>query len=80
MLHTMKRGLFVGAVVALAAALCSTSALAARGHGTFGPRAAHGGPHYAAPAYGHYKHAHHGKGRNHGHGHEHYRHGGRGWR
>lgn len=26
------------------------------------PRAVHGGPHYAAPAYGHYKH-HHGKGR-----------------
>lgn len=44
------------------------------------PRAAHGGPHYAAPAYGHYKHAHHGKGRKHGHGHGHYRHGGRGWR
>jgi hypothetical protein len=43
MLHTMKRGLFVGTVVAVVAALCSTSALAARGHGKFGPRSAQGG-------------------------------------
>jgi hypothetical protein len=42
MLHTMKRGLFVGTVVAVVAALCTTSALAARGHGKLGPRAAQG--------------------------------------
>jgi hypothetical protein len=42
MLHSMKRGLFVGTVVAVVAALCSTSALAARGHGKVGPRAAKG--------------------------------------
>ncbi len=42
MLHTMKRGFLVGAVVAIIAALCSVSALAARGHGKFGPRASAG--------------------------------------
>ena len=30
------------------------------------PRAAHGGPHYAAPSYG-YQHHHHGKAKKHGH-------------
>jgi hypothetical protein len=39
MLHTMKRGLVLGTVVAIAAALCSASAMAARGHGKLGPRA-----------------------------------------
>ena len=43
------------------------------------PRAHYGGPHYAAPGYGHTKHHDHGKGRKHGHGHGHYRHGGRGY-
>ena len=42
MLHTIKRTLFVGGAVAVVAALCSGAALAARGHGQFGPRAAHG--------------------------------------
>lgn len=42
MLHTMKRGLFVGSAVVVVAALCSGSALAARGHAKFSPRAAHG--------------------------------------
>jgi len=43
----MRRTLLVGGVVAVVAALCSTSALAARGHGKYGPFAtfAHlGGP------------------------------------
>src|SRR5262249_27251116 len=38
MLHSMKRGLFVGSAVVVVAALCTASALAARGH-NFGPRA-----------------------------------------
>ena len=42
MLHKMKRGLFVASAVAVVAALCSGSALAARGHTKFAPRAAHG--------------------------------------
>jgi hypothetical protein len=42
MLHTMKRGLFVGTAVAVVAALCIGSALAARGHTRFSARAAHG--------------------------------------
>src|SRR4051794_26244826 len=42
MLHTMKRGLFVASALAVAAALVSGSAMAARGHQTFAPRAAHG--------------------------------------
>jgi hypothetical protein len=42
MLHTIKRGLFVGSAVVVVAALCSGSALAARGHTKFAPRAAHG--------------------------------------
>jgi len=44
MLHTMKRALFVGSAVVVVAALCSGSALAARGHAKFGPRAAKGMP------------------------------------
>jgi hypothetical protein len=40
MLQTLKRGLFVGTAVAVVAALCSASALAARGPGHFGPRGA----------------------------------------
>jgi hypothetical protein len=42
MLHTMKRGFLVGAVVAIIAALCSASAMAAHGHGKFGLRASAG--------------------------------------
>jgi len=38
MLQTLKRGVFVGTAVAVVAALCTGSALAARGHGHFGPR------------------------------------------
>ncbi len=44
MLQTMKRTLFVGSAVVVVAALCSGSALAARGHAKFGPRAAKGMP------------------------------------
>src|SRR5262249_25112770 len=45
MLHTMKRGLLVGSVVVVVAALLSGAALAQRGHGNafFGIRAAHAG-------------------------------------
>jgi hypothetical protein len=42
MLHSTKRGLFVGTVAVVVAALCSGSALAARGHGKFGARQAQG--------------------------------------
>ena len=42
MLHTMKRGLFVGSAVAVVAALLSGSALAARGHAKYAPRGVHG--------------------------------------
>jgi hypothetical protein len=40
MLQTLRRGLFVGTAVAVVAALSAGSALAARGHGHFGPRGA----------------------------------------
>jgi hypothetical protein len=44
MLHSMKRGLFVGTVVVVVTALCSGPALAARGHGKLGPRGGPQGP------------------------------------
>ena len=49
MLQAMKRGLLVGGVVGVVAALLSASAFAARGHGQarFGVRAAHGGGPFA---------------------------------
>src|SRR5262245_60281091 len=65
MLHTMKRGLLVGSVVAVVAALLSGSAMAARGHGhaQFGVRSVHEfgpggqggvmfGPGFGGPAFG----------------------------
>jgi hypothetical protein len=51
MLRTMKRGLLVGSVAAVVAALVGTSALAARGHGpaTFGVRGNGGGFVFGGP-------------------------------
>src|SRR4249919_2287843 len=62
MLDSMKRGLLVGSVVAVVAALLSGSAIAARGHGhaKFGVRSAQGGgagfqfggPGFGGPGFG----------------------------